>query len=95
MNRILGRCLTYLGLRAFEVEYLTMREISVDAFNRALGRYGFEVSGTRIYDISGRCPGGSRPIVLNMTRQIDRHRTIRMAVKERADEIARRASGAK
>src|SRR5260370_41464312 len=35
----------------------------------------------------------SWPVILNATLQIDRHRTIRMAVKKRADEMARRARG--
>jgi hypothetical protein len=70
-----------------------MRELSVDDFSRALARYGFAVSGNRIFDVSGRCPGKSRPIFLNTTLQIDRRRTIRMAIKERADEIARRTGG--
>jgi hypothetical protein len=68
-----------------------MRELSFAEFYRALARYGFEVSGNRIFDVSGRCPGGSWPVVLNLTLQIDRHRTIRKAVKERADEMARLA----
>jgi hypothetical protein len=56
-----------------------MRELSVDDFSRALARYGFAVSGNRIFDVSGRCPGKSWPIVLNTTLQIDRRRTIRIA----------------
>jgi hypothetical protein len=67
-----------------------MRELSVDEFHRALRRYGFAVSGNRIFDISRRCPGGSWLVVLNATFQIDRHRTIRMAVQERTVEMARR-----
>jgi len=71
-----------------------MRELSVDEFDRALTRYGFAVSGNRIFDVSRRCPGGSWPVILNATYQIDRHRTIRMAVQERTLEIARVNSGA-
>jgi hypothetical protein len=59
-----------------------MRELSVDEFSRALARYGFAISGNRIFDVSGRCAGNSWPIVLNATLQIDRRRTIRMAIKE-------------
>jgi hypothetical protein len=72
----------------------TMREISVDEFQRALSRYGFIISGRYILDVSGRCPQGAWPVFLNATNQIDRHRTIRMAVKARTDEIARRAERA-
>jgi hypothetical protein len=68
-----------------------MRELSFAEFYRALARYVFEVSGNRIFDVSGRCPGGSWLVVLNLTLQIDRRRTIRTAVKERADEMARLA----
>jgi hypothetical protein len=70
-----------------------MRELSVDEFHRALGRYGFAISVNRIFDISRRCPGGSWPVVLNATFQIDRHRTIRTAVQARTDEMARRNGG--
>jgi hypothetical protein len=70
-----------------------MRELRVDEFRRALARYGFAISENRIFDVSGRCAGNSWPIVLNATLQIDRRRTIRMAIKERADEIARRTGG--
>ena len=71
-----------------------MREISVDEFQRALNRYGFTISGRYILDVSGRCPQGAWPVILNATNQIDRHRTIRMAVKARTDETARRAERA-
>jgi hypothetical protein len=70
-----------------------MRELSVDEFRRALARYEFALSGNRIFDLSGRCPGNSWPIVLNATLQMDRRRTIRMSIKERNDEIARRTGG--
>jgi hypothetical protein len=70
-----------------------MRELSVDEFRRALARYGFALSGNRIFDVSGRCPGNSWPIVLNAMLEMDRRRTIRMSIKERADEIARRTGG--
>jgi hypothetical protein len=66
-----------------------MRELSVDAFYRALGRYGFAISGTRIIDVSGRCPNGSWPVVLKSAGKIDRHRTIRKAVEERTAVMAR------
>jgi hypothetical protein len=68
-----------------------MRELSVNEFQRALMRYGFAESGTRIIDVSGRCPGGAWPVVLDSAGKMDRHRTVRLAVKERAAEIARRA----
>jgi hypothetical protein len=71
-----------------------MRVLSVTDFRRALMRYGFAVSGTRVIDVSGRCPNGSWPVVFDSTGKIDRHRTVRQAVKERAAEIARRALGA-
>jgi hypothetical protein len=70
-----------------------MRELSVDDFRRALARYGFAIFGNQIFDVSGRCAGNSWPIVLNTTLRIDRRRTIRMAIKQRADEIARRTGG--
>jgi hypothetical protein len=70
-----------------------MCELSVDEFRRALARYGFALSGNRIFDLSGRGAGNSWPIVLNATLQMDRRRTIRMSIKERADEIARRTGG--
>jgi hypothetical protein len=70
-----------------------MRELSVDEFHRALRRYGFAISGNRIFDVSRRCPGGSWPVVLTATFQIDRHRTIRMAVQARTVEMAHRTGG--
>jgi hypothetical protein len=70
-----------------------MRELNVAEFYRALKRYGLVESGTRIIDVSGRCPNGSWPVVLNSAGKIDRHRTIRKAVEERTSEIARRANG--
>jgi hypothetical protein len=68
-----------------------MRELSVGDFR--LARYGFAIFGNRIFDVSGRRAGNSWPIVLNTTLRIDRRRTIRMAIKQRADEIARRTGG--
>jgi hypothetical protein len=70
-----------------------LRELSVDEFYRALGRYGFAISGTRILDMSGRCPGGAWPVVLDSAGKVHRHRTIRKAVEERTAEMAKRANG--
>jgi site-specific DNA recombinase len=42
-----------------------MRVLSLNKFQRALMRYGFAVSGTRIIDVSGRCSGGAWPFVLH------------------------------
>jgi hypothetical protein len=69
-----------------------MPEMSVAVFKAALRRHGFRVSGIRIVDMSGKCPGFSTTAVLDIKRgKIARNRTLAKCINERNAAVAKRA----
>jgi hypothetical protein len=59
------------------------------ACGASLRARGFQISGTRIWDISGVAPGFAITAVLRR-RQIDRAATLARAVAARQEEVAER-----
>ena len=69
-----------------------MPEMSVAVFKAALRRHGFRVSGIRIVDMSGKCPGFSTTAVLDIKRgKIARNRTLAKCINERNAAVSKRA----
>jgi hypothetical protein len=61
-------------------------------FTASLRARGFQIRGTRIWDISGVAPGFAITAVMR-GRQIDRAATLARAVAARQEEVAERRVG--
>jgi len=62
------------------------------AERNTLRRHGFRVSGIRIVDMSGKCPGFSTTAVLDIKRgKTARNRTLAKCINERNAAVAKRA----
>jgi hypothetical protein len=71
-------------------EPIAVPQMTAAEFAAALKRHGFRVVRAKIEDASGRCPGVRWPAVLR-GRSVDHNRTLAKVIRERDEEIARRA----
>jgi hypothetical protein len=65
-------------------------QMSAAVFRAELRARGFQIRGTRVWDVSGVCPGFAIKAVLRRG-QIDRVGTLARAVAARQEEVAERA----
>jgi hypothetical protein len=66
-------------------------QMTAAEFAAAMKHHGFGVSGARIVDTTGRCPGISWLAVHRGRGSVDRNKTLAKVLRERDAEIARRA----
>jgi hypothetical protein len=71
-------------------EPIGVPQMTAAEFAAALKQNGFRVVRAKIEDATGRCPGIRWPAVFR-GRSVDHNRTLAKVIRERDDEIVRRA----